>query len=230
MLRRIICLFCLGILPAIAYPKDRLTIIGDSHTYGFFGDALEQSLATDYQVSRIGSCGARAESFFNSYTTKCGLRWTGENKNIKTVTAETPKVSEILSSNPSHIVIALGTNYLSANKLQIEKEVLKLVRALPPQASCQWLGAPDIQSKEHKMKIQEINRTIQASLKGTKCEFVDISSLVSYPTSGGDGIHFGKIKGFELGKLASQQIRNLINSKPPEPSKRNIDQRTEAAH
>ncbi len=208
----IFAFFLFFTLPSFA--KDSVLYIGDSHTYGGFGDGLSEELEKVYTTTRIGSCGARAESYFNNYVTKCGLRWTSSNKDFKNIEATTPKLESLMETHPNHFIVALGTNYLGFSKSQLEKEIDKILSVIPQSTSCHWIGAPDIQSVENKSKITQINSIIEEKLKSSKCKFINIQNLENYPPTKGDGIHFsskqGKLLGLKASKLILPSLEPLV--------------------
>ncbi|MCB0348344.1 MAG: hypothetical protein KDD37_05885 [Bdellovibrionales bacterium] len=204
------------VVGALANAKERVLYIGDSHTVGSFGTKLEDLLNQSFDTEAVGSCGAIARTYLRSLSTKCGFRHSRKNpshiKDIRAKEYATPNIDDLVSETPDKILIALGTNYLNSGEAAIKKDVADILAKLPADSPCVWLGAPDIQSVQNKAKIDKVNSVLRSALEKTTCQFIDLKSLVSYPPSGGDGMHFSAKDGRQLAERVSPKIGKAFES------------------
>lgn len=118
----------------------RLAVIGDSHTAGAFGNALEARLQAHLRqgggqlTGFTGIPGASVSTFLSGGTTHTGSG-----------TYRAPTVAAVLAKKPKVLTVALGTNMLfnssSANRADIKK---LLAKADAAGTRVVWVGPPNV--------------------------------------------------------------------------------------
>jgi hypothetical protein len=197
----------------------KVLVIGDSLSFGPFGEALEGFLrkwnaASD--VCLFASCGSSPEHWLKTtsdFMTPCGYRESTPDRTTKVDfsnghrprLARTPKIPEILARfSPQIVVVQLGTNWMDslpatagqngeAHK-QIIREFIKELRAQsPPPARIAWVMPPE--SSKYSATVKgEVDRWI------TECaQELGFQTILSRRMTGkyvpgktgGDGVHYG---------------------------------------
>ena len=216
-----LALLLLLALPAGA--SETILVVGDSHTAGAFGLALDDALraAPGARVATFGVCSARPQSYFSETPHGCGHRfrdfdksapakWLGgrvymEKRGGKDVEmVKTPELAQLLSDHhPSIVVVALGSNLpISGSSVQKTLDMIHLTGA-----ACVWIGPPDMRNPTRKevdavyATLDKNNVSASATLEAAKkdsCILVDSRafSYLRYPADAGGGTHYdGKLAG-----------------------------------
>ena len=201
MTKKIMLLFFVCFSGSLAFAQGRVLIIGDSHSYGPYGEVLDshyrkQGLA----VSSYASCGSSPSTWVktsqNFKSTNCGY-WSKDSagKEIRVKSHKLPSMTEALNkSNPQLTVISLGTNILAspANITQELKFVEQMINAVKAKGSeCVWIGPPDLSKNPFKANLAAGVSAIKKTVEQKGCKFIDSRSHTKYPTGKSDGIHYG---------------------------------------
>ncbi|MBL7665084.1 MAG: SGNH/GDSL hydrolase family protein [Bacteriovoracaceae bacterium] len=194
------------------YSKSTILIIGDSHTAGYFGQALDSLFKADeqYQIATYGVGGAIGRYYFQGTYSKWGYYFSplfgkieqGDN-------AYTPLLSELINHiKPDLIIVALGMNYLNYDQMWAKADLQKLERTVKAEAKIIWVGPPNANEK-NKKNIEKIYQLLNQSLAPNTL-LIDSRLYSEYPNTGKlDGIHYWGAAGkLEAGKWA-QSIYNL---------------------
>lgn len=158
-------------LAASARAGDTILVVGDSHTAGAFGGALDDALraAPGNRVATYGVCSARPQSYFDETDHGCGRRfqdfakkapakWLGGRVYRKTRPdgkggtrevefVKTPALSQLLGDHtPTLTVVALGSNVPTSGASV--RKTLKLIHDAG--SACVWIGPPNMRSPSQK--------------------------------------------------------------------------------
>jgi hypothetical protein len=173
--------------------------LGDSHTVGPFGQALNQRLRTETsaQVSTYGVCGAVAGWFRYGQETGCGFFSQEANGDAITASrARTPLARERLATlRPNLTIVALGTNYAPmllgpnpSREQNIKDDMRELALAVREVGSdCLWVSLP--KTRKFQAIEQTVLRLTQEAV-GDLCDVVDSLAVTEYPRACFDGVHY----------------------------------------
>jgi hypothetical protein len=226
MIKKLIVIFVLFLSP-LKSNAAKILFFGDSHsvaTAAPFGIRMNKLLRAlpNSQVITHARCGSVVSSWYNEWKTTCGyydqnaqgeispqlIPTTQETKAHWPSTASTPKIMSIINQfKPNLIVVEMGGNYsnhadpsASASSSSEIKKFIDDIKAL--NIDCVWVGPPA--RRKNKEKIPALVATIKKLVEPT-CEFVDSTTMTSYPEKGGDGTHYSfKTKTFDAMKIARQ--------------------------
>jgi len=208
-------------------PPVKVLLIGDSLSFGPFGEALEGYLRQRFDASDIcvfASCGSSPEHWIKTspvFMTPCGYRestpagaWKEDFANGRRPRpSRTPKIPEIIARfSPRMVVVQLGTNWMDglpatvvqegAAYKQIIREFIKELRAQsPPPARIVWVMPPE-SSKYSATVKEEVDRWINECAKELGFQTISsrrITKKYVPGKTGDDGIHYGEA---EAGKWA----------------------------
>lgn len=154
-------------LASSASAADTILVIGDSHTAGPFGGALDEALraAPGGRVATYGVCSARPQSFLSETDHGCGRRfqdfekkapakWLGGRVYRKTRPdgkggtrevefVKTPALAQLLDDHaPTAVVVALGSN-LPVSGPSVRSTLARIHKS---GAACVWVGPPDMRN------------------------------------------------------------------------------------
>lgn len=166
------------VVPARA--ADTILVVGDSHTAGAFGGALDDALraAPGGRVATYGVCSARPQSFLSETDHGCGRRfqdfakkapakWLGGRVYRKTRPdgkggtrevefVKTPALAQLLDDHaPTVTVVALGSN-LPMSGASVRKTLALIHKS---GSVCVWIGPPDMRSPARE-QIDEAYQTL----------------------------------------------------------------------
>jgi hypothetical protein len=172
-------------------------------------------------VRTYGACGAFASSWTEvaqkwkyTYTT-CGFSEKTPSLFFETThKRKIPSFRSLVKTPPDHIIISLGTNYVSEkSSLMMTLDVSDLFDQIikyAPKSKCFWVGPPD--SRKYHQKIMKINRIIKSFIS-FECTYFDSFNQTSYPAHGGDGVHFygNDLIENEASKWAKKVYQSYIN-------------------
>ena len=196
--------------------------VGDSHSYGAFGQEIDKILRqyADKVVS-VASCGASASTWLeksdNFKSTNCGYwKKTSPQKEIRTASHQLNSLkSEISELKPQVTVIALGTNMLGdVQGFHSElKAVDKLIQQVQQAGSrCLWIGPPDVSKNPFKKNLDELNLELKKYVEKRNCTYLSSTGLTKYNFTKSDGIHYPPMESKRWGEQISAQIRSLLDS------------------
>lgn len=204
------------LLCAPASAAERLLVVGDSHTAGLFGGALEEALRAEpgVELAVFGVCSARPDSYLQQLEHHCGWRYKdldGKNaaKWVKARKTEegktwvkTPKLEDLVDEyGPDVVVIALGTNGPSSYS-----SIAGLIAAAKKRkARCAWVGPPYVRGVPDRA-IDSVYAELSKAANADSCSIVDsrLYSYLRYPAKGGDGVHYSVFKDLDLSGPASR--------------------------
>ena len=199
----------------------KILLIGDSLSFGPFGEALEGFLRQRYNVASgicvFASCGSSPEHWLKTspaFMTPCGYRestpagaWKEDFANGRRPRpVRTPKIPEILARfSPRIVVVQLGTNWMDslpatpiqegAAYKQIIRDFIKELRAQsPPPARIVWVMPPE-SSKYSATVKDEVDRWINECARELGFQTINSRRITGkYVTgkTGDDGVHYGE--------------------------------------
>lgn len=162
---------------------ETVLVIGDSHTAGPFGGALDDALraAPGNRVATYGVCSARPQSFLSETDHGCGRRfqdfakkapakWLGGRVYRKTRPdgkggtrevefVKTPALAQLLDDHaPAAVVVALGSN-LPVSGPSVRSTLARIHKS---GAACVWIGPPDMR-KPASAQVDEVYQTLLAN-------------------------------------------------------------------
>lgn len=172
--------------------------IGDSHSYGCFGETLQKGLEQRAgSVRAVATCGSSASSWLRpNHSTSCGLRSCHNSQCSQSTRGQSEGLQSLLShSRPQVTVLALGSNMLKSNWSATEADVIALIRQTKAAGSrCIWIGPP--QASTRFMSVNQYNlfvSRLQETVTTNGCEFIDSSTRTDRANTEGDsmGLHYG---------------------------------------
>ncbi len=163
--------------------------VGDSHSYGCFGQVLDKELRAlenpmthrPFVVRSSATCGSASSSWLspNGHSTGCGYRACDiANKCVKANTGKSQSLNELLKLKPKVTVVALGSNMLKAKPEKTAADVLKMISLIKESKSeCIWVGPP--QAAEFFMPISSYNTFVEAlqhTVESQGCRYISSDS------------------------------------------------------
>ncbi len=189
-------------------PDSRVLHIGDSHTCGIYGKAMDELMrSTGAAINTIGVSGSSPSWWLNGTVGKSGFFAKDEAGKIDQpadwrTPRETPNLNKLIKDyKPGIIVFSLGANMINASPEAIRNQV-KSVCEIAKKAGCQvvWIGPPN--GRADKKPTEKQNRLYnnlkaEAEKYGT---FVDSRPYTHYPETGGDGVHYWGSEGTKIAR------------------------------
>jgi len=190
---------------ALAASKGPVLFIGDSISYGKFGEVIDSAMRKiSEKVVSEASCGSAPATWVTMpgqpghvyEKTVCGFWKKEQSEDLpgdRSKEHYTPKVEEeIQRIHPRITIVQLGTNIAAADdpesQLPPTRQLMHEIRASG--SRCIWIGPPDADSlivTREKLKITDEMLKTEALAQG--CFYVDTLSFTSFPPGPGDGIH-----------------------------------------
>ncbi len=186
----------------------RILVIGDSHTAGTFGRALDLLLRTlpDTDVKTVGSCGLSPDGFLESKGTRCGyLEIDGEQMAFKKRKGSTPAIDALLvEHDPDLTIVELGANQIHTAMRDPEGAAADIralaTRVLARSSRCLWVGPPyGAAAKKPPQRIDHVYNVLASALP-SGCSILDsrpqAQPYLAWPDIAakagrrGDGKHF----------------------------------------
>lgn len=197
---------------------DTILVVGDSHTAGAFGKALDGALraAPGNRVATYGVCSAAPSSYVDETPHACGhwfsdfqgtapAKWLGARQYKATIKGKevtmikTPEIGQLLADHaPGTVIVALGSNPTTGAGIDA---LLAAIHGPTPGAGarCVWIGPPDMRSPDkaavektyqllRKHRVFEGATTWEA--RQDSCLLIDSRTMTQYAASGGDGTHY----------------------------------------
>lgn len=189
-------------------PESRVLHIGDSHTCGIYGKAMDELMrSTGAAINTVGVSGSSPSWWLNGTVGKSGFFAKDETGKVDQpadwrTPRQTPNLKKLIKDyKPGIIVFSLGANMIGASPEAIRNQV-KYVCEIAKQAGCKvvWIGPPngraDKKPTEKQNRLYD-NLKAEAEKYGT---FVDSRPYTRYPESGGDGVHYWGSEGSKIAK------------------------------
>ena len=171
--------------------ETKILFFGDSHSVGPFGKNLDQMLREnkEHKVRTFASCGAIARWFVTGQRTKCGYYFVEENgATSKGTKGPTKKIIPVIENwKPEFVIVELSGNYSGySDRFSIDdmKRMAKYI--VESGAKCIWVGAPDARNRSRLPRLYDL---LEKSIL-PYCHLVEGRRYTTYPSSGGDGIHY----------------------------------------
>ena len=190
-------------------------LIGDSHSVGAFGRALDAGLRKipDMKVRTAASCGSIIRWFYTGTPTPCGyLGIDEEGKVTEAKKAPTPLLEDLLSKGrPDLILVELGANYMVGYpEATLEKDVARLLKDIDATgAKCLWISPPDSRKyrEERKILVERLEKLVTP-----RCQWFDSLAHTHYPDTGGDGVHYGTQALIPIAKEWAAAVLKVVES------------------
>lgn len=193
----------------------RVLLIGDSHTTGYLstkkttnspGIRLSELLAENsgIELSTYGSCGSQTETWVRGLATSCGYFEKTPSGHVSVPYPKkhsTPKIDNLLAQHkPELVIVALGANFLGGYpESWIKQKAAAFVKKIRDSgAKCAWVGPPalrtygSLSSEKARALIKKVDRAL-ADAVDAECPYVSTLGFVSYPATGGDGLHYSQL-------------------------------------
>lgn len=198
---RLIMLLALTIAASFAR-AETVTLIGDSHTVGFFGNALIKQLQMSgkYHVEREAVVGYSAQSWSQRFS----------------------KLQSKISKS-SVVIVALGTNDAVMTRCNSTKTIEKLATQVHPNdQKCFWVGPPNftggavLKACGSVTKYNSFVDKVKKAVTAKGCEFVDSRQIKSngraLAPNAGDRTHFQAGLGKDWGTQVGRRLLPRMNS------------------
>jgi hypothetical protein len=175
---------------------DRILMITDSHGEGTFGKEttrIIEEAGGKLSVYAVG--GSAPVDWLKGLQGKWGY-WEHHTrgKDFRSSKPITPKLEDLIRSvNPDVVVIELGTNLIWNKFTHNEKsDIWKLMEKVTSAGKkCIWIGPPGLRvDKVYTARINEVYKFLTQEVEKSGCELHPSWETVTYPASGGDGIHY----------------------------------------
>lgn len=185
----------------------RVLVVGDSHTAGTFGRALDLLLRSlpNTEVLTVGSCGLSPDGFLESKTTRCGFLQIQEESFHFQRRLRTPHIDDLLAAHkPDLTIVELGANQIhtaARDPRGAAKDIRRLVDKIEAAGSrVLWVGPPYGEAaKKPPPKLEHVYEVLAATLPGrikfvdsrpSAMPFLDWDQIVDAAGKRGDGKHF----------------------------------------
>ena len=203
--------------PTKLHVQERLLFIGDSHSVGIFGRSLTELLQKNFPriaITAVASCGSEPRWWLEGKATTCGLlRHEANGNEEKVLKGNTPKLNELLSaSKPKITIVALGSNLVLMSEEDRKIYTEKMMAMVEKKGGqCIWISAPD--SRKFKTSdIDDVYMLLKKLSKSHHCKLIDSRKYTKYPSSGGDGLHYGGQEGALIATQWAEKV--FIGIKP----------------
>jgi hypothetical protein len=176
--------------------------VGDSHSVGPFGWALDQHLRdAGHDVATFASCGSIPRWWTNGQKTPCGF-FSRDLKGTKVQLdqAPTPLMDNLLADiKPDVVVMEFGGNYVNTPSDDfVKNDIRSFVKKIKASgAQCFWITNPD--TRKFRSEIPRILSLIKEAV-GADCPIFESYLVTKYPETGGDGIHYWNTLGTPIAK------------------------------
>jgi len=176
--------------------------VGDSHSVGPFGWALDQNLRdAGHQVATYASCGSIPKWWITGQKTPCGF-FSRDLKGTKVQLTQspTPIMDTLLTDiKPEVVVMEFGGNYVNMPSDEFVKKDIKsfIAKIKATGAACFWITNPD--SRKYRPEMPRVLKLIKEAV-GNDCPLFESQLVTRYPETGGDGIHYWNTLGTPIAK------------------------------
>ncbi|KAF1081570.1 MAG: hypothetical protein GQF41_1910 [Candidatus Rifleibacterium amylolyticum] len=200
----------------------RVLHIGDSHTCGTYGKAIDACMReSGATVSTYGVSGSSPSWWFNGTVGKSGYFAKDESGKVdqpadwRTPRA-TPKLVDLIKEKkPTVLVVSLGANLIGGSNAAIQGQV-KSICEVAKQNGTQlvWVGPPDGRSKSSSDQTRlYLNLKTAVDMYGGT--FIDSRPFTEYPATGGDGVHYGGSEGNKIANDWAKSTYKVIQGEKP---------------
>ena len=176
--------------------------VGDSHSVGPFGWALDQHFRdAGHQVATYASCGSIPRWWSTGQKTPCGF-FSRDLKGTKVQLDQspTPLMDNLLADlKPDVVVMEFGGNYVNTPSDDFVKNDIRtfIKKIKSTGAQCFWITNPD--TRKFRSEIPRILGLIKEAV-GNDCPIFESHLVTRYPETGGDGIHYWNTLGTPIAK------------------------------
>jgi len=189
----LLCTLCLSIESSMA---TQILFVGDSHSAGSFGRFINENLRTleNVDVTTVGSCGAKARHYLNGHATHCGFYMADNQNRVTSATKHaTPLMTDLLAKlQPQFVLVELAGNYTDASDEYTVRDMRELAQKIYDSgAKCLWIGAADSRDRTRIPRLYKLMHEAVSEL----CHQFDSTLVTTYPTTGGDGVHYAGEEG-----------------------------------
>jgi hypothetical protein len=200
----------------------RVLHIGDSHTCGIYGKAMDDLMReTDATVRTYGVSGSSPSWWLNETTGKSGYYAKDEQGKVDQpadwrTPRKTPNFRKLLNEyRPDVVMFSLGANLVHASPAAIRRQVESVCK-IAKEAGCKivWVGPPRSRSGvRDPQKRQALYQNLKsvAEQYGT---FVDSREYTKYPETGGDGVHYWGKEGSRIARDWAGKVFDNIQNTP----------------
>lgn len=181
--------------------------VGDSHSVGPFGWALDQHLRdAGHTVGTYASCGSIPKWWTTGQKTTCGY-FSRDVKGTKTQLNQrsTPIMDTLLADiKPDVVIMEFGGNYVNLPSDDfVKKDITSFIAKIKATGSaCFFITNPDTRS--NRAQIPRVIRLIKEAV-GDDCPIFESQLVTQYPATGGDGIHYWSAQGTPIAKSWAQK-------------------------
>lgn len=201
---------------ALAAPAhaERALIIGDSHTVGPFGSALDARLASKGFVTAMDAvCGASANWWIGPHRAALDICYSihglgGRNSPQEGAPqAAPPTVAQLAATNPALVVVALGSN-VDGSAADTAAALERLIGLLPQTSRCFLVGPPPMPKRLNAINAlyKELPQAlVRAARNGPNCRLIDSRTLIA-PADASPNDHFYGAKATAWGRAAADLI------------------------
>jgi hypothetical protein len=215
MKKLILFIVLLSININIALSADfNVLVIGDSHSVGPFGSQIDELLRKDgrFNVMTVGSCGSVAAWYFTGTVTPCGFYQNDlHGQTTRLAKAPTPLIANLLEEvKPDYVIIELSGNYTKRTDefmISDTRRLLDFIESKIGFKRCLWSGVPDSRDPS---RIPRLYSVLKQAI-GDRCPIVDASVITKYPSTGGDGVHYGGNAGRQQTQIWADQVMKQFN-------------------
>ena len=225
-MKLLVLLFSISLIALASARAADVLYIGDSHSYGCFGETLDKSMramktSTGRAITvRSGAtCGSSTASWLaaKGHETACGYRaCTVNNTCTKSTKGHSDSAEKLMQEeSPKVTVVALGSNMLKRSPLAAMTDVHILIGKIKTQHSeCVWIGPPQpalfFQRAE---AYQAFNERLRSTVEGGGCRFIlsdDKTSRENLRDS--MGLHYDCANGTRWAEKVMKELRPLLQS------------------
>jgi hypothetical protein len=212
-MKKIIMFAIICVFAAHSYAADVL-FIGDSHSVGPFGWKMDELIRNEpnIKLGTYASCGSVFNWWETGKPTPCGYFFRDVNgKTEKGAKGPTPIFDTLMEElKPQIVIVELGANYAGwASDNAAVEDMKKLVDKIADSgAKCFWISTPD--ARKGKENIPRVLRLTEEAVL-PYCQFFDSTLVTTYPSEGGDGIHYWNEKGRPIAEnWANEAFKKIL--------------------
>lgn len=187
--------------------------VGDSHSVGPFGWALDQHLrSAGHTVGTYASCGSIPRWFTTGQKTPCGyFEKDLKGSVIQVKEAPTPIMDNLLSTyRPDVVIMEFGGNYITTPDDEFVKKDIRsfISKVKATGAKCFWVTNPD--TRKYRDQIPRIMGLTKEAI-GEECPIFESQLYTRYPETGGDGVHYWNTLGTPIAKAWALKVFEMFN-------------------
>jgi hypothetical protein len=180
--------------------QKKVLFIGDSHSAGPMGAAVDEGLRQRYgpQVASYHVCSSTINWWANHERPPFGVCYYSRGFGEPATTAKTgnpptplPDIDVLMATNWDLVVIALGSNSDGASSDDTISAGMLMMTKLPKSSRCAWIGPPPMPATGN--RVEEFYRVFPQILKlgGRTCQLIDSRQFVNALQSTNGGHYYG---------------------------------------